>query len=243
MSTTTRRLRAHRRAARPGLVPRSLAALAGIVAAASALAVGRARRRVHRRRAVPRRRGRRRPHRLRAAGLQGVRRRRCSARTTSRPSLVLVAAVLAVGAGLGLARRRRARPPRWPGSSRWWASAPCAGLRETAASRWRSCPRAVQAIVGIQASSLLARAPQAAADDARRARRGRRRAGLEPTPRRGFLLRAGGLGALAVVGGGLGRALVEGRAAQVADGSAEIPPAGRTPRRRPAPTARSTSRA
>jgi DMSO/TMAO reductase YedYZ molybdopterin-dependent catalytic subunit len=51
------------------------------------------------------------------------------------------------------------------------------------------------------------------------------RTGLPVDGRRGFLVRAGALGALAVVGGGIGRSLVEGRAAQVATVEATIPQA------------------
>jgi DMSO/TMAO reductase YedYZ molybdopterin-dependent catalytic subunit len=76
---------------------------------------------------------------------------------------------------------------------------------------------ALQAIAGIQVLSFLLAA--AVATDPAVVRD---RASASAT-RRGFLLRAGGIGALAVVGGGLGRSLLEGRAAQVATVAAEIP--------------------
>ncbi|HEX5826913.1 MAG TPA: molybdopterin-dependent oxidoreductase [Candidatus Limnocylindrales bacterium] len=77
----------------------------------------------------------------------------------------------------------------------------------------------LQAGVGIQSlAMLLAAAPTGAPDEAPDPR-----SGVRARSRRGFLVRAGALGAVAVVGGAVGRTLLEGRASQVAGAAAEIP--------------------
>ena len=134
--------------------------------------------------------------------------------TNDKPAILLLITlvVIAVGAGLGLLARRR---PAFAlaGIVALVGIGLLAMLRlpdaELTASLFSA---AVQAIVGIQVlTMLLGAAP---------------REGVAPTPatgRRPFLARALGLGALAVVGGGIGRAMVEGRATQVAVAVTEIP--------------------
>ena len=88
----------------------------------------------------------------------------------------------------------------------------------------------------VDAASLVSAAIQAGLGDLRpeppddiRAGRGPRAGSPATTDagaaRRSFLVRAGVLGGLAIVGGGLGRRMLDGRAAQVATAATEIPPA------------------
>jgi DMSO/TMAO reductase YedYZ molybdopterin-dependent catalytic subunit len=135
-------------------------------------------------------------------------------RTNDKPAILVLIAltVLAVGAGLGLLARRRLSFA-MVGIVALVGVGLLAMLRLPEAELSASLlSAAIQAIVGVQALSLLlAAAP---------------RAGVAPTGatgRRPFLARAIGLGALAVVGGGIGRSMVEGRASQVAAADTEIP--------------------
>ena len=84
---------------------------------------------------------------------------------------------------------------------------------------------ALQAFLGIQVlAMLLAAAPRETAGGT--AAGATAAAGASTVPsRRGFLLRAGGLGLLALIGGGIGRAIVAGRAAAVATVTGMIPQA------------------
>ena len=173
----------------------------------------RAHRRVRDRRALPDRRGRRGRHRLRAARLQGRRRRACSARTTSPPSSSSSCSPCSPsGPGWGCSPAAACRS-RWSASSRSSASGSsrCSACRRPS-SLHRSCPPRSRRSSGSRCSRCCSRP--------------RRRAGVPATAatgRRPFLARALGLGALAVVGGGIGRSMVEGRASQVAAADTEIP--------------------
>src|SRR5829696_1338855 len=143
--------------------------------------------------------------------------------TNDKPALLLLvsAGVLAVGAGLGLVARTR------PGVAMAGIVA-LVGVGLVALLRQSDAELAfalvsagLQAGVGIQVLTvLLAAAPTEGVVD------GPDADGRAPVrSRRGFLVRAGGLGALAVVGGGIGRTLLEGRASNVAAASSEIPQA------------------
>ncbi|MCJ7709542.1 MAG: molybdopterin-dependent oxidoreductase [Chloroflexi bacterium] len=111
----------------------------------------------------------------------------------------ITAIVLLAGAALGLVARRNLAPAAI-GIAAIAGVGALAGLRlPTAAPAATILSAALQAGVGIQVLVfLLATAPV--------------RTGSPDGGRRGFLLRAGTVGALAVVGGGVGRALLEGRA-------------------------------
>jgi DMSO/TMAO reductase YedYZ molybdopterin-dependent catalytic subunit len=134
--------------------------------------------------------------------------------TNDKPAILVLITlvVLAVGAGLGLLARRRLSVA-MVGIVALVGVGLLAMLRLPEAELAGSLMSAgVQAIVGIQVlTMLLGAAP---------------REGVAPTAstgRRPFLARAIGLGALAVVGGGVGRTMVEGRASQVAAADTEIP--------------------
>jgi DMSO/TMAO reductase YedYZ molybdopterin-dependent catalytic subunit len=113
--------------------------------------------------------------------------------------VLITAVVLVAGAGIGLVGRRSLLPAA-VAIAAIAAVGALAGLRlPTAAPAATILSAALQAGVGIQVLVfLLAAAPS--------------EAGSPHGGRRGFLLRAGTVGALAVVGGGIGRALLEGRA-------------------------------
>jgi DMSO/TMAO reductase YedYZ molybdopterin-dependent catalytic subunit len=107
--------------------------------------------------------------------------------------------VLLAGAALGLVARRSLLPAAI-GIAAVAGIGALAGIRSPIASPLPTLlSAALQAAVGIQVLVLLLAAAAV--------KRGDPAAG-----RRGFLIRAGALGALAVVGGGVGRALLEGRA-------------------------------
>jgi len=109
--------------------------------------------------------------------------------------------VLAAGAGLGLVARWSLLPAAI-GVAVIAGVGALAGLRSpTATPTLTVLSAALQAGVGVQVLVLLLAAAAAPGRDASADGR-----------RRGFLLRAGTIGALAVVGGGAGRALLEGRA-------------------------------
>jgi DMSO/TMAO reductase YedYZ molybdopterin-dependent catalytic subunit len=135
--------------------------------------------------------------------------------TNDKPALLLLigGVVLLVGAGLGLVARRR-QSVAIAGIIALVGIGLVAMLRQPAAELAPSLLSAgIQAIVGIQVlTMLLASAP-------------RTDGSVTPAGRRSFLARALGIGALAVVGGGIGRALVEGRASQVATAETAIPQA------------------
>ena len=119
--------------------------------------------------------------------------------------VLITVTVLAAGAALGLVARRSLLPAAI-GIAAIAAVGALAGLRSpTAAPTLTVLSAALQAVVGVQVLVLLlAAAPS--------------RATSPDGGRRGFLVRAGTVGALAVVGGGVGRALLEGRAASNAGG-------------------------
>ncbi|HEU0245214.1 MAG TPA: molybdopterin-dependent oxidoreductase [Candidatus Limnocylindrales bacterium] len=218
MSTSTAASTPVAAATAPRRIPSSLAAVAGIVAAASALAVGE----------------------LFAAFVTGAPSPVAAVGaalidfappgskdiivglfgTNDKPALLVLVAVvvLAVGAALGLVARTRPAVA-MAGIVVLVGVGFLASLRLAEAQlALVLLSAALQAIVGIQVLSvLLAAAP--AVDAAGGVAPGTGAAGT----RRGFLLRAGGLGALAVMGGALGRSMVEGRATQVATAGAEIP--------------------
>jgi DMSO/TMAO reductase YedYZ molybdopterin-dependent catalytic subunit len=133
--------------------------------------------------------------------------------------LLITVVVLAVGAAIGLVGRTR------PGAAMFGilglvAVGFLAMVRQPGAEVTMSLVSAgLQAGVGIQALTMLLAAAPLEADDGASGPP----IGVGNRSRRGFLVRAGGLGALAVVGGGLGRAMLEGRAAQVATAATEIP--------------------
>ena len=204
---------------RLGLAPRGLAAVAGIVAAGAALAVGEL--------VAAFVSGA--PSPVAAVGSVVIDLAPPGAKdvmvslfgTNDKAALLVMVAlvVLAVGAGLGILARTR-------------PTAAMAGVvvlvgvgflamlqQEDAQLPMALLSAAIQAIVGIQVLSMLLAAAQAVdlAGDANDP------VAAVASSRRGFLLRAGGLGALAVVGLGLGRSSVEGRATQVATVAAEIP--------------------
>ncbi|HEY3336414.1 MAG TPA: molybdopterin-dependent oxidoreductase [Candidatus Limnocylindrales bacterium] len=137
--------------------------------------------------------------------------------TNDKPALLLLVtlAVLAVAAALGMVGRTRPAVA-MAGIVVLVGIGLLASIRLAEAQLTTALlSAALQAIVGIQVLSvLLAAAPSTGAPGTGSA---------SPNTRRGFLLRAGGLGALAVVGGGLGRTMLEGRATQVATAGAEIP--------------------
>ena len=128
--------------------------------------------------------------------------------------VLITAVVLLAGAGIGLVARRSLLPAA-VGIAAIAGVGALAGLRlPTATPAATILSAALQAGVGIQVLVfLLAEAPS--------------QAGSRDGGRRGFLLRAGTVGALAVVGGGLGRALLEGRA--TANASAGTGGTGTTP--------------
>ena len=134
--------------------------------------------------------------------------------TNDKPAILVLVTltVLAVGAGLGLLARRRLSFA-MVGIVALVGVGLLAMLRLPEAELSASLlSAAIQAIVGVQVlSMLLAAAPRAGIGQ------------TSATGRRPFLARAIGLGALAVVGGGIGRAMVEGRASQVAAADTEIP--------------------
>jgi DMSO/TMAO reductase YedYZ molybdopterin-dependent catalytic subunit len=200
------------------LAPRGLAAVAGIVAAAAALAVGE----------------------LLAAFVSGAPSQVVAVGsvvidlappgakdvmvglfgTNDKAALLIIVTLVVLAAGAGLGILARTRP-----------TAAMAGIvvlvaigllamlqQEDAQLPMALLSAAIQAIVGVQVLSMLLAAAQAVdrPGDARDPTIGER-------SRRGFLLRAGGIGALALVGLGLGRSTVEGRAQQVATVAAEIP--------------------
>ncbi len=148
--------------------------------------------------------------------------------TNDKPAVLLLvtATVLLIGAGLGILGRAR------PGAAIVGILA-LVGVGALASLRLPESEitmvllsAALQAGLGIQVLTvLLAAAPRttvstdgAVADTAGVATAAGR-------SRRGFLVRAGVLGGLAVVAGGIGRALVDGRAVQVASVDATIPQA------------------
>ncbi|HKF85901.1 MAG TPA: molybdopterin-dependent oxidoreductase [Candidatus Limnocylindrales bacterium] len=135
--------------------------------------------------------------------------------TNDKPALLLLigSVVLLVGAGLGLLARRR-QSLATAGIVALVAVGFLAMLRQPGAELTATLLSAgVQAIVGIQVLTLLlAAAPRADGSTG-------------AAGRRSFLARALGLGALAVVGGGIGRSMVEGRASQVAAAEVTIPQA------------------
>lgn len=119
--------------------------------------------------------------------------------------VLIAAAVLAAGAGLGLIARRNLLPAAI-GIAVIAAVGAIAGLRSpTATPSLTILSAALQAAVGVQVLVLLLTSASA-------------RSNSPDGGRRGFLLRAGTVGTLAVVGGGVGRALLEGRAASNASG-------------------------
>jgi DMSO/TMAO reductase YedYZ molybdopterin-dependent catalytic subunit len=134
--------------------------------------------------------------------------------TNDKPAILVLVTltVLAIGAGLGLLARRRLSFA-MVGIVALVGIGLLAMLRLPEAELSASLlSAAIQAIVGVQVLSiLLAAAPRAGV------------ASTAATGRRPFLARALGLGALAVVGGGIGRSMVEGRASQVAAADTEIP--------------------
>ncbi len=114
--------------------------------------------------------------------------------------VLITGVVLLAGAALGLVARRSLLPAAI-GIAAIAGVGALAGLRlPTAAPAATILSAALQAGVGIQVLVLLLAAAPV-------------RTGSPDGGRRGFLLRAGTVGALAVVGGGVGRALLEGRAA------------------------------
>jgi DMSO/TMAO reductase YedYZ molybdopterin-dependent catalytic subunit len=203
----------------PRLVARSLAAIAGIVAAAAALAAGEL--------VAAFITGA--PSPVAAVGSVVIDLAPPGAKdvmvglfgTNDKAALLVLVTltVLAIGAGLGILARTR-------------PAAATAGIvaltgvgflamlqQEDAQLPMALLSVAIQAIVGIQVlTMLIGAAPVAEVAGTPDP------AAATPNTRRGFLMRAGGLGALAVVGGGIGRSLVEGRATQVATVAAEIPP-------------------
>ncbi|HEX5828587.1 MAG TPA: hypothetical protein VFY23_13765, partial [Candidatus Limnocylindrales bacterium] len=141
--------------------------------------------------------------------------------TNDKPLLLLLvtAIVLAAGAGLGVVARSR------PGLA-YAGILALVGVGLLAMLRLPETELMIallsaglQAGVGIQALAvLLAAAPTGAPGEAPDPR-----SGVRARSRRGFLVRAGALGAVAVAGGAVGRTLLEGRASQVAGAAAEIP--------------------
>jgi DMSO/TMAO reductase YedYZ molybdopterin-dependent catalytic subunit len=138
-------------------------------------------------------------------------------------TIVVVAAVLAYGAVVGLVGRRR------PTVAMAMILA-IVGIGVLASLRVAGgafatvlVSGAIQAALGIWVLTMLldsARAAGRAGDDADATAPADAGAA-----RRSFLVRAGVLGGLAIVGGGLGRRMLEGRAAQVTAAAVEIPPA------------------
>ncbi|HET7829667.1 MAG TPA: hypothetical protein VFL03_08900, partial [Candidatus Limnocylindrales bacterium] len=143
--------------------------------------------------------------------------------TNDKPALLLLITlvVLAVGAGLGLLARR-SQPLALIGIVALVGVGFVAMMRQPAAELAPSLMSAgIQAIVGIQALTwLLGAAPRVDSTAGTAAT-----APANDAARRSFLGKALGLGALAVVGGGIGRAMVEGRATQVAQAETTIPQA------------------
>ena len=167
-------------------------------------------------------------------------------------------------AGLQGRRGRAVRHQRQARASSSSSRSPCSpSARGSGSSPGRRLSFAMVGIVALVGVGLLAmlRLPEARARRRRsspprsrrssgsrcsrccsRPRRGDgRRPRPPPTGRRPFLARALGLGALAVVGGGIGRAMVEGRASQVAGRGHGDPAAGPAGLRARRPKSRSTS--
>ena len=208
--------------ARPGLVPRRFAALAGVVAAAVALATGE----------------------LVAAFVTGAPSPVAAVGaavidfappgskeivvaifgTNDKPAILLLvtATVLLIGAGLGILGRTRPAAA-IAGILALVGVGALASLRLPEAQvTMVLLSAALQAGLGIQVMTmLLASAPLTvgAGDTADGVGTAAGRS------RRGFLVRAGIFGGLAVVAGGVGRSLLEGRASQVASVDATIPQA------------------
>jgi DMSO/TMAO reductase YedYZ molybdopterin-dependent catalytic subunit len=146
-------------------------------------------------------------------------------------TIVVVATVVLVGAGVGLVARRR------PGVAIGIILAIVgvgllASLRMTGGSMMLVLvSAALQAGLAILVlNTLMASAQSAGRGDRQSAAGG----GASQAGRRTFLVQAGVLGGLAIVGGGLGRRMLESRAQQVAAAAIEIPQAVEPA---PAPTA------
>ena len=185
--------------AAPGTVPRGRAALSGVVAAAAALATGELVAGVFAGAISP----------LAAVGSAiidlappGSKELMVSLFGTADKLALgafITAVVLIAGAALGLIARRSLLAAA-VGIAAIAAVGALAGLRSPTANPATTVLSAVlQASVGISVLVFLLDA--AAVKD-----------GQPATGRRGFLVRAGALGALAIVGGGVGRSLLEGRA-------------------------------
>ena len=115
-------------------------------------------------------------------------------------SVLITAVVLIVGAGLGLVARRSLLPAAI-GIAAVVGIGALAGLRSPLADPVPTLLSAVlQVAVGIEVLVFLLAAAAVKGDE-------------RDSGRRDFLVRAGAVGALAIVGGGLGRAILEGRAA------------------------------
>ncbi len=122
--------------------------------------------------------------------------------------------VLALAAGIGLLARSHALIA-YAAITGIVGAGVVAELRDpTASSSLVLVLAAVEAGAGIQALSILTAAARPRSHDVAR-----------DASRRGFLLRAGLLGGLAVVGGGLGRSLLERRSVQATTASNAIPAA------------------
>ncbi len=123
----------------------------------------------------------------------------------------LTAVVLVAGAALGLVARRSLLLAAI-GIAVIAGIGALAGLRSpTAAPAVTVLSAALQATVGIWVLVLLLAAAPATSGD-------------HTAGRRDFLVRAGAVGALAVVGGGVGRALLEGQATAYASGASGSAP-------------------
>lgn len=139
--------------------------------------------------------------------------------------LVLVTVVVLVaGAGIGILAARRLVPAGIAVVALVGVGA-LASLRDpTAQFTFVTVAAALQVGVGLQVLFMLVAAarPRTAIPRPKASTAGARGSGQTTAPagRRGFLLQAGGLGALAVIGGGFGRMLLSGRADATAGGGA-----------------------
>ena len=139
--------------------------------------------------------------------------------------LVLVTvAVLALGAVVGMLARRRLAFGAWSVVA-LVAVGGLASLRDpTAVGPLVVVAAALQAGVGLQTLAILLHAARAAGRPARQIELPT--AASAQRARRGFLLQAGAVGVLALLGGAIGRAMLNGRAAATADSAFGSGPGG-----------------
>jgi DMSO/TMAO reductase YedYZ molybdopterin-dependent catalytic subunit len=133
-------------------------------------------------------------------------------------TLIIAAVVLAAGAAIGLVGRRSRSTAAWLIVALVGVGGLAALLDPTASGALVVLTAALQIAVGYGVLTLLLTTAQPATLATGAGTRGASAATQSPE-RRAFLLQAGAIGALAVVGGAIGRSILSGRAAATANAS------------------------